>query len=81
MTGIDERDVWPGEDLLSLQTLDVGAVRAQQTRQACLELLDRRRARPVGHRRLAWIEPLAATAAGLVYLAAAVHASLALLRL
>jgi hypothetical protein len=81
MTGFDERDVWPDEDLLSLQTLDMGAGRALQTRQACLEALGRRRARPSRHRRLAWAEPLAATAAGLVYLAAAVHASLALLRL
>jgi hypothetical protein len=81
MTGFDARDVWLDEDLPPLQTLDVGAGRAQQTRQACLEVLGRRRARPARHRRFAWAEPLAVTALGLVYLAAAIHASTVLLRL
>ena len=82
MTGFDdERETWLDEELLSLRNLDVAASRGLQTRQACLEVLARRRARQVRLPRLAWVEPLAATAAGLVYLAAAVHASLALLRL
>jgi len=81
MTGFDERDQWLDEELLSLANFDVTARRALQTRQACLEVLDRRRERQVRPPRLAWVEPSAVTAAGLVYLAAAVHASLALLRL
>ena len=82
MTGFDdERETWLDEELLSLRNLDVAASRGLQTRQACLEVLARRRARPARHRRLAWAEPLAVTALGLVYLAAAIHASTVLLRL
>jgi hypothetical protein len=76
-TGLDEL-------LEALPTHDGSARGAERTRDACLAALAgvrARAARPAAARRMTWAEPLIVTAASIAYLAAAVHASLALLRL
>lgn len=67
------------EILAALPVYDVSPARAQRTRARCVARL--RRTPPVGRgvSILAWLEPAAALAASIVYLAAAIRASMVLL--
>ncbi len=85
MDGIDRHSPMD-EDLRALAVYDASPDRAARTRAACLAALAARTARagtratfrPAGW--MAWGEPLAAIGVSAVYLAAAVQASMALLR-
>jgi hypothetical protein len=81
MTEFDDREWWLDEDLRSLQVLDVSAERARRTHDACQAMLAARRAPREPRWHGGWVEPLAATVIGLVYLAAAIRASLVLLQM
>jgi hypothetical protein len=81
MNDFDDRDGWLDEDLRMLAVHDVSTERARRTSDACLAVLARRRAPPARRGWVARAEVLAATVVGLVYLAAAIRASLALLQL
>ncbi len=69
-------------DLRALTVHDVSAVGAERTRDQCLAAIAARRPGNRAGRapatRLAWAEPLAAVGIGVVYLAAAVRASMVL---
>jgi hypothetical protein len=71
------------EDLRALTVHDVSADCAQRTRDRCLAAVAARRpgirVGSTGPAWLAWGEPLAAVGIGVVYLAAAVRASMVLL--
>ncbi len=89
----DDRDESLDERLRALTVHDVGAARADRTRERCRAALAARaasRRRPFGRLLFAagqrwaavsWTEPLATLAAGVLYLVAAVAASLVLFRL
>jgi hypothetical protein len=81
MTEFDDHEWWLDEDLRSLEVLDVSAERARRTHDACLAMLAARRTSREAPWRGGWMESLAATIIGLVYLAAAIRASLILMQL